>query len=539
MLRTLAFRLCTIFLLASLCYSPIRASETTTLPHPPDTVPHFIDDTLLDKDVGFNALVRLERTDGYTCTGVAIRTNENANSPAYVISTGHCHWLLYHEVVTDLIPKGSKKLKAHFNPFHDASASEQFKVNVKRINYASMRGHDLAILELNATQGQLAARKILLPKLATTVPQGLSVSTYGIRASDPFIRAVNCTLTNRVNLNEGKWLWWDALQADCPRADLISGGASGSPVYLQGTAKELFGILNTINPEPVKNILCSENNPCELKSPKPVSRLKGVYLMDVHELGHCFTASGQFNRQLKRCPLPKKLAVYTSFKRIPDPTIDSVDQRWFDQQARYPNPAHQQTNYIFQSTLATKSYQMHLVKPDTAAAEAYRYKLSPLASFDSYDASGYSEATRSPTLSLSYPTEVGTYIASLIPVKNYNQDRLNPLDLYVDIFEIVYKNSLKIAKITITNSFPSSNVKKVTINKITGNELLANSIQFLGYQLGSKATTNCANFKNYTQVYYSHPMETTVGAIKSGDKLCLILVDRALNATQPYEYIHP
>lgn len=534
MLRTMIVSWITILFCANFYYSIAQAAP---LPQPPDTVPNFVDDTLLNKDIGLNALVRLERVDGNVCTGIAIRTNENPNSPAFVVSAGHCHWLLYGEVVTDLIPKGSKKIKALFNQFHDATAAEKFTINVKKISYASMRGHDLAIFELDTTQGQLAAKNILLPKLGSSIPTGLSVTTYGSRAHDPLMRAVNCTLEDRVNLNEGKWLWWDVLRAECPNAELISGGASGSPVYIQGRANELFGILNTINPMPIKNILCSDNNPCELKQPRPISRLKSVYLMDVHKLKYCFNANGSFNHQLKYCPLPKKLGRYTAFKRLPDPSITISEQIFFDQQSRYPNPSHSQTNYIFRSTLATQAYQMQLVKPANSVIEAYRYKLTPLANFDPYDPSSYSEPTKALSFSLPYPHTAGTYIASVVPAKNFNTIRLNPLALYTDIFEIVYKNPLKIEKLTLAPS--TANFKKITIDKISGNQMLANSLQFLGFHIGKKAETSCFDFKKYIQTAYTNPMKVELGPVQSGDKLCLVLVDRALNASEPYEYIRP
>lgn len=534
MFKTIFTRLF-IILSASYSFSSLPALASS-LPQPPTNVPSFADDTLIDKNAGFNAIVRLERADGGVCSGVAIRTNDNPNSPAFVVSAGHCYGLTYGEVVTNQVLKGDKKTVANFKKFHDAGDTESFTINVKKASYATMRGHDISIFELNTTQGKLAARGILLPKLASSLPSaGLNITTYGSRADNPLVRAINCTLKNRVNLSEGRWLWWDVLRTDCAKTDLITGGASGSPVYLQGTASELFGILNTVNNFPSVNVLCSENNPCELKPPRAISRLKSVYVMEAHLLRHCFTPAGEFNYKLKLCPLPKQLAGYTELKRK-TPTLPEEEKKLFNQQLRYPNPAHAQTPYVYKATSATKAYQAQLLKPAKLSSEAYRYKLTPLANFNPTDPSGYSEPTRKARIEFPYPSTEGSYILSVIPVKNYNLERLNPLALYTDIFEVVHKNPVKLKKVTVTGTEVAS-LKKVVINKLEGDKVLINSLVFLAYKIGPKASTNCADFKKYTLVDYVD--ETYLEPINSGDKLCLSIVDRALNASEPYEYLQP
>lgn len=505
------------------------------LPSPPDSIPSFNDNTLLNKDVGLNALVRLERDDGYFCTGVAFRTNNDPAAPAYVLSAGHCYALLENETIVNQTLASGKGIKAFFNRFHDASTSERFSVAVKRVAYATMRGQDISILELNATQGELANRKILLPKLASSLPAlEVPISTYGIRYDQPLMKALNCTLKTPVNLNEGNWVWWNVSSANCTRADLISAGASGSPVYQQGTASEFFGILNTANLNP-PNLGCYENNPCELQKTQAVSKANGVYFMNVSVLRHCFNNQGQFQLSLKACPLPKQVSNYTTLQRVSDPSVPNEELLLFFSQSRFPNPRYKNplARYVYKGTTATTNYHMELVKPENVPnREAYRYKLTALADFNPSDPAGYSEPTRAASFSLNYPSKAGTYIGSVIPNKNYNLNRLNPLAVYTHVFEIVYQNPLKIKAAKIVQG-QDSKVLKVT--EVSGDTKLINSIYGLAYQIGTNP--DCSDFSRYS--LDTDQRAIVLSLIPAGSKVCLSLVDRALNGSEPYVFKRP
>lgn len=505
------------------------------LPFPPDNLPIFTDNTLLNKDVGLNALVRLEREDGYSCTGVAFRTNNDPTAPAYLLSAGHCYALLEHETIVNASPVKGTRIKALFNRFHDAPANERFAIAIKRTTYATMRGQDISILELNTTQGELAKRNILLPSIASSLPtQGLTISTYGNRSDQPLMKALNCKLIAPVHLNEGVWAWWNVLSAECKHATSIAPGASGSPVYQQGTAAEFFGILTTANLNK-PNLSCNENNPCELTKTGARSQKNGVYFMNVSALKHCFTPQGKFQLSLKHCPLPKHVSSYTSLQRVSDPSISYEEQALFATQSRFPNPHYQQARarYVYKGTTAVKSYHMELLKPENVTTqEAYRYKLTALVDFNPTDPNGYSEPTRAAQLTLNYPSAAGTYITTVIPERNFNLNHLNPLALYTHVFEIVYSNPLKINTVKVVQEYGYRALKPT---EIRGNATQVNSIYALAYQIGSNP--NCADFSRYT---LNTDLKTVnMSLIPKGSKVCLSLVDRALNGSEPFVYTRP
>jgi hypothetical protein len=109
-----------------------------------------------------------------TCTAFLVRTADPA--PAYAFTNGHCLGFLdANEVVLDRALTGTLTL----NWFIDTPAS-RYAVPLKRAVWASMKGVDLAIVELEATAGDLVARGFRpLPLAATPAAEGDAVLNVG------------------------------------------------------------------------------------------------------------------------------------------------------------------------------------------------------------------------------------------------------------------------------------------------------------------------------------------------------------------------
>src|SRR5262249_59299735 len=111
--------------------------------------------------------------------------------------------------------------------------------------WARMKGIDLALVELDATLGDLMSRGIRPFLLASSAPQaGRAVFWTGISGSPippklQFVRLGKCTLGHSVQLLEGSWIWNDDLSNNCP--DLYA-GASGSPLFDVETGGGVGGI---------------------------------------------------------------------------------------------------------------------------------------------------------------------------------------------------------------------------------------------------------------------------------------------------------
>ena len=155
------------------------------------------------------------------------------SAPAYVITAGHCISMgPSNEVILDL---PASNISATFGYFID-TPDQQVRFNSKRIAYSSMKGTDLAIVELDATDGQVAAMGYRPLEFSSDPPApGEPILITGIPSSsipseEVFLRQAGCTHGGEACLVEFIWTFYSFHRNDC--AD-IKGGASGSPVLSQ------------------------------------------------------------------------------------------------------------------------------------------------------------------------------------------------------------------------------------------------------------------------------------------------------------------
>lgn len=237
------------------------------------------------------------------CTGTFINTSNNDNAPAYVITCGHCvqDWnpnkVFYNEPLNGY--------KMVFNYFIDTQ-NAQDSVQVKQIVYSTMGGKDIAILELNATVGQLKNRGI----------QPISISTKEIKVNTPvtmigapagplpkeliFIRQSNGLLKSRVNLLEYQWNFSNTYKTDLPD---VYGGASGSPLFRGNDYSTMYAVVSTTTIDGEEP--CYMGCPCEIKTNELTVSKNTSYAIPVNKVGNCFTKEGLFDVNQKGCPLNK------------------------------------------------------------------------------------------------------------------------------------------------------------------------------------------------------------------------------------------
>lgn len=80
-------------------------------------------------------------------------TDDEGSGPAYILTAGHCALHRADNTFADVPFKGDKG-KIVFNYFSDTPS--QFKTyKIKRVRWSTMRGSDLAILELDASLADL------------------------------------------------------------------------------------------------------------------------------------------------------------------------------------------------------------------------------------------------------------------------------------------------------------------------------------------------------------------------------------------------
>ena len=197
-----------------------------------------------------------------------------------------------------------------------------------------MKGTDLALVELDATLGDLAAQGIRPLLLATSAPDsGRAVFWTGIPGSPippeyQFVRLGRCTLGHGVQLLEGSWIWNDDLSNNCP--DLYA-GASGSPLF-DADSRAVIGVISTstlLNFEQGPDYDCQLNRPCVIRPGGPVMERDTSYAASVQGIFRCFDQTNTLDLQRPGCPLDPgfQLNVQSGSNEV-RPEIDRKPATW-------------------------------------------------------------------------------------------------------------------------------------------------------------------------------------------------------------------
>lgn len=230
------------------------------------------------------------------CTGTIVRSEDaTPASPAYLLTAGHCIDLSANLVITDRTDTRTLELQYHI----DTPASERRRVSAKRIIYSTMKGLDIALLELDAAPGDLPAAAVLSTERAFEgeAAEWAGVPVVAIPAGEQFLRTSPCTIGPAVEVLEWRWFWRGLLRNDCSD---VHGGASGSPVFSTRTGRVVAVISTTTVGFLVRSpeFACWRDNPCEATG----YRRDTSYAVPVGPLASCFR-QGVFDLSLPRCEL--------------------------------------------------------------------------------------------------------------------------------------------------------------------------------------------------------------------------------------------
>jgi hypothetical protein len=189
---------------------------------------------------------RIQTDDGLTCTATLIDTRTDSNdeaSPAYLLTSGHC---LYREHNGMIIADQPVTGTVTFNYFADTLEHQQ-PYALQRVNWSSMQGVDLAIVELQASLATLIAAGIEPLQMAEEPPAaGTDILTVGapLAFKSPYLRMAACTHQPSGELIEQPWVWRHTAQNQCKD---LKEGSSGSPV-LTRDSNQVFAVINTTTP---------------------------------------------------------------------------------------------------------------------------------------------------------------------------------------------------------------------------------------------------------------------------------------------------
>lgn len=235
------------------------------------------------------------------CTATLIETGADEAS-AYLLTNGHCVGLdgqPANRTVVDDEAFG----EAVFFQTDDTAESDRLRVDAERVEYATMRGTDVAIVRLAATLGELRDAGAVPVPIADEPPQAatavvnIAAPSQGLDEDEWMLRRGACTLGSTSDVIEYNWLWLDAQRNDCPG---VIGGSSGSPLFADG---EVVSIINTTNTGVAveRGDTCYLGKPCEVDGADAVFVAETSYGVRVAGLGRCFV-DGVFTLAAP-CPL--------------------------------------------------------------------------------------------------------------------------------------------------------------------------------------------------------------------------------------------
>ncbi|WP_248747667.1 serine protease [Pseudomonas sp. MWU12-2037] len=212
---------------------------------------------------------------GSNCTAALIDTRHNHETtaqPAYLLTAGHCISSTHKKIITNQTIDDTIK----FNYFGDAR--DQIKTyKLKKINWSSMRGTDLAVIELEASLQELIDAGIQPLSIGARPEPGSVIIAIGAPLLDYLYQSF-CTLAPATDYHLDSygehWIWRNMLNGQCHG---IQRGASGGPIVELETGK-VVGVLNSVHGD------------------------SDVYGSAIQHLQGCFT-SGQFDPSITRCSL--------------------------------------------------------------------------------------------------------------------------------------------------------------------------------------------------------------------------------------------
>ncbi|MDH0733446.1 serine protease [Pseudomonas sichuanensis] len=229
----------------------------------------------------WSGIGRLSLPDYRQCIATLIDTTGGRHvpeNPLYAVTSGHCIDQRHGVIVRD----GSIDAKVTFNYFVD-TPDQRWTLPVKHVLWSSMQGTDLALLQLDGTQGQALEANITPVPMGHPPAPGSTVQVIGESSEpDQGLRLSRCEDQQEKVAVVYPWVWRNARRNDC---EGMAEGASGSPV-IEPASGRLVGIVNSTAQERQGNVTCSLEHPCQadgqpLPAPRnfamPVSRLLGCF----------------------------------------------------------------------------------------------------------------------------------------------------------------------------------------------------------------------------------------------------------------------
>jgi len=222
------------------------------------------------------------------------------DAPAYALTSGRCAAALGAD---DVLIDGPGLGRITFHDFVDAPIAP-LDVSVVRTAYATARGHDVAVLQLEGSYRALRQRLLRPLPIATRLPATgdplVIVGAPVLDADAAFLRLVRCRMDGTAPLLlEHVWRWREAPFNQCRD---VQPGAAGSPV-LSLVDGAVVALVVTTRMGSDADGKCGSGHPCESTAGGTRSRPDTTYGASLAGITACFTAHRHFDVRQPGCPL--------------------------------------------------------------------------------------------------------------------------------------------------------------------------------------------------------------------------------------------
>jgi hypothetical protein len=261
----------------------------------------------VEKGKQYSGIGLLEQRASGICTAFFLDTQGANQSPAYAVTNGHCYDGSTFPKPQEVLINQPSNLVFKLNYFKDG-LNRVRSVRVRRVVYATMKGTDITVLELDTSFKQLVKEGFTPLKIEPVpAPVGepveiVGIPLNGVEPSRSFLHRAVCEIGQSANVREDVYQWEKSIRNRCS----LVGGMSGSPVVsLQ--SNRVVAIANTgVDDNALSQPECSLNRPCEITREGKITTLpKENYAQRVNDIPSCFDRRGIFNLDLSSCRLEK------------------------------------------------------------------------------------------------------------------------------------------------------------------------------------------------------------------------------------------
>jgi hypothetical protein len=497
-------------LLVGLALAP-RAARSQVAPVPTYGAADNGPSVLLSNTDGNNAYTSVVRVQSRaTCTGVFIATTDPESrrgdeASAWVVTNGHCVAFPGPNVVLrDQPGQGS----VVFNFFID-TPSHQVQVPIRRMAYATMKGQDIALIELSARVGELrrAGFEPWRPVLTLPEPDEPVVVVGAPQQRNPalaYLRLAACPLEGRARVvYEFTWHWYTFERTRC--SDVLP-GSSGSPVISRRTGR-IVALLNTTNAFATPYSACQIDSPCEPEGKDAVQPESTSYATPIVRIDRCFDAAGELDLNGDGCPLDQGV----NTEHTPA-TLGRINPFLANAPIGLPRSA----------------WNVRI----TGSHPYYRHKVVKMPAGDCRDLRGYGEVrsiAAQPVVDDALPTAEGHYMLCSIggPTRRWGSDWQSIDFPTVTRVHIDTTPSTLPPPIAITETPTGYFVEFVT---------LGNEVSNYTYKVGPAGESRCSDGSSYRLALLEF---ITVPKVNRPQVFCALSYDAAGNQGVPFEQVLP